>query len=401
MRDEAIALDDVIAPLTRERFVTEFWTKSYLFLKGTKGRFAPLLTWDELDEILEWHKPSPFSMKLFREGRQIEPNFYIDGEGGKALLNAGGLLANLSQGASLVMDGMEEKAPRVGTLAGAFQDIFESVITVNLYASWGRQNAFARHWDPQEVFVLQLAGRKQWELYAPTRPLPLKEDPQQPPEPAGPPVWEGTLEDGDMLYMPRGWWHLATPLDVPSLHLSFSLEPPNGADFLRWWVPRLLKNADVRQNLPLGLNAAVREDYFARLLKSMLVEGRGRDLPGKFLREWNAHRRARPVIRLSSMLAAQKMPLGMTTPVRLAQRDGLLIDWEPGERTARFKAVGKQYDVWPQIVPALERLSSRRSLTVRELCAGIGDQQVMAALVSALEVMAGDGVILKEPPPAS
>src|SRR6202020_3581170 len=102
-----------------ERFVTEFWTKSCLVQKGTKGRFTPLLTWDEMNAILEWHKPSPFSMKLFREGREIEPNLYIDGEGGKARLNAGGLLANISQGASLVMDGVEELAPRVGAMAGA------------------------------------------------------------------------------------------------------------------------------------------------------------------------------------------------------------------------------------------------------------------------------------------
>jgi ribosomal protein L16 Arg81 hydroxylase len=357
------------------------------------------LTWDALNEILECHKPSAFSMKLFREGRQVEPHLYIDGEGGKALLNAGGLIANLSQGASLVMDGIEELAPLVKDLAGAFQDMFEAVITVNLYASWGRQNAFNRHWDQQEVFVLQLAGRKEWKVYAPTRPVPLREDPEQPAEPDSPPVWEGIMEDGDMLYMPRGWWHIATPLDEPSLHLSFSLEPPNGADFLRWWLPRLLKNADVRQNLPLGLNAAVREDYFARLLKSMLADGRGRDLPGKFLREWNAYRRARPMVRLPAMPQVQKMPLELATPVRLAQRDGLLIEWEPGERSAKVQAGGRQYDIWAPILPALEKLSSRKSLTVRELCAGISDPQKIVEVVKVLELLAGDGVILKEAPP--
>ena len=400
MRDEALALDDVIAPLTRERFVTEFWTKSYLVQKGTKGRFTELLTWDALNQILQWHKPSPFSMKLFREGRQIEPNLYIDGEGGKARLNAGGLLANISQGASLVMDGIQELAPRVGALAGAFQDVFEAAITVNLYASWGRQNAFDLHWDQQEVFVLQLAGRKQWEVYAPTRPVPLREDSEKPAKPVGPPVWEGTLEDGDMLYMPRGWWHLATPLDEASLHLSFSLEPPNGADFLRWWLPRLLQRADVRQNLPLGLNAAVRQDYFARLLRSMSADGQGRDLPGTFLREWNAYRRARPRVRFPSAPVAQKMPLDMATAIRLAQRDGLFIECEPGARTAKFQAAGRQYKVWPQVVPALERLSSRQSLTVQELSAGLRDPQAVAALMAALEAMANDGVILKEAPQA-
>lgn len=84
------------------------------------------------------------------------PNFNIDGEGDLTRLNTGGLIAALSQGASLVMDAIHERSPRVGNLAGAFQDVFEAPIYVNLYASWGRTNCFTLHWDPQEVFILQL-----------------------------------------------------------------------------------------------------------------------------------------------------------------------------------------------------------------------------------------------------
>jgi hypothetical protein len=401
MRGETIALDDVIAPLTRERFFAEFWTKSHLVLNGAKGRFTSLLPWDELNDILEWHQPSPSTIKLFKDGQAIDPRLYIDGEGGGARLNAGCLIASLSQGASLVMDDMQELAPRVRALAGAFQDVFEAPVMVNLYAGWGRQKAFALHWDAQEVFILQLSGRKHWKIFAPTRFQPLRDDPDQPPEPTGLPEWEGILEDGDMLYMPRGWWHVATPLDEPSLHLNFALELPNGADFLRWWLPRLLRHADLRQNLPRGCSATVRQDYFASLLETLSADGRGRDRPGEFLREWNAYRRARPQVRLPFAPGAQKTPLGMATPVRLAQRDGLFIECEPGERTAKFQAAGRQYNVAPQIVPALERLSGRQSLMVRELCAGIGDQQVVAAVIATLDMLAGDGVILKDAPLAS
>ena len=401
MRAGEIALNNVIAPMTRERFVTDFWTKEHLVLKGAKGRFSPLLTWDELNEILEWHKPTPSSVRLFQEGRLVDPKHYIDGEGHQARLNAGGLVANISQGASLVMDNMEELAPRVGRLADLFQDVFQSPVIVNLYASWGQQNCFNLHWDPQEVFILQLSGRKHWKIYAPTRFMPLKDDPDQPAQPVGRPAWEGILEDGDMLYMPRGWWHMATPLEEASLHLNFSLEPPNGADFLRWWLPRLLKRAEVRQNLPLGCTGAVRQDYFGGLLKSLMAAGEGRDLAAEFMSEWNAYRRARPQLQLPLAPAAQKTPLGMTTSVRLAQRDGLFIECEPGARTAKFRAANRQFNVWPQIVPALKRLSSRQSVTVQELCSDIGDQQVVSALLTALEAMAGNGVILKDPPRAS
>ncbi len=142
----------------------------------------------------------------------------------------------------------------------------------------------------------------------------------------------------------------------------------------------------------------MREDYFARLLRAMTAEGRGRDLPGKFLREWNAYRRARPVVNLPAMPGMQKIPLGMATPLRLAQRDGLVIECEPGARMARLVAGGRHYDIWPPLIPALEKLSSRKSLTVEELSAGISDPQKIAALIGVLEALAGDGVILKQAP---
>ena len=54
----------------------------------------------------------------------------------------------------------------------------------------------------------------------------------------------------DLLYIPRGWWHVATPLDEPTLHLTVGVNNPNGADFLAWYVDRLKTSEDVRRDLP-------------------------------------------------------------------------------------------------------------------------------------------------------
>ena len=390
--------DDIIAPLTRERFLSEYWTRKFLHLRGEKGRFTPLLTWEKLNEVLEWQNPPPL-IKLLRGGERIDPQFYIDHMDKlpeARQLNVGRLVSAISQGAAMVIDGIQNMVPPVKDVSEVFEDVFQAPNQVNLYCGWGTQNTFHLHWDPQEVFILQLSGRKRWKIYAPTRPYPLKDDLDSAPGPSGPPLWEGVVEEGDMLYVPRGWWHIVHPMDEPSLHLNIGIQTATGADFLGWWLPRLLRHPELRQDLPLCATPKQAQDYFARLLEVMARDGEGGGLPGEFLREWNAYRHARQKIRLPAAPAEQGTPLTMATRVRLSQRNRLFIEFKPGDRTARFQAIGGEYNIAPNIIPALERLSGHDSLTVSELCQGITDPQVAKDVLSALEIMAGAGVILKE-----
>ena len=392
----SVTFDDVIAPVTRERFLSEIWTKSFLHLRGQRGRFTALLTWEKLNEVLEWQNPPPL-IKLLRGGELIDQQVYIDHMDKRPEareINAGRLIASISQGAALVIDGIQKNVAPVKDLSEQFEEIFQALNQVNLYAGWGTQNTFHLHWDPQEVFILQLSGRKHWKIYAPTRPYPLESEAEKTPEPSGPPVWEGVVEDGDMLYLPRGWWHVVHPLNEPSLHLNVGIQTATGADFLGWWLPRLLQHPELRKDLPIGGGAG--REYFAQLLQLMARDGQGPSLPDEFLREWNAFRRARARIRLPVAPAEQALPLSMTTRVRLAQRVGLFIEFQPGDRVAKFHAVGGQYDVAPHVVPALERLSGKESRSVEELCGGISDPRVINDVFAALEVMASVGVILKE-----
>lgn len=403
MPDGPITFDDIIAPLPRERFLSESWNKSCLHLKGVKGRFTSLLTWDELNAILEWHNPPQpqgqkyCSLRLFQEGRLVDVRQYIDGPPGAMKLNAGGLIAGLSKGASLILDQVQAIAPRVGALAEALQDIFQGLTVANLYAGWGKQKAFTLHWDPQEVFILQLSGRKHWQVHAPTRPYPLGDDIEKGPMPTGQPVFDGILEDGDMLYLPRGWWHMAHPLDEPSLHLNFGIEPPNGADFLRWWTRKMLRHPEVRRNLPQGNDAFARRTYFTNLLK-LMEDSPDRDPIGEFLREQGANRRVRPRIRLPLAPLEQQKPITMTTKFRLAVAHSLFTEFEAGDRAARFKIAGIGYSFPPALIPAFEKLSGFESVSLQALCAGIHDQQLIATLTRILDTLAEDGAILKESP---
>ena len=154
----------------------------------------------------------------------------------------------------------------------------------NLYAGWHSQKAFDMHWDPQEAIVLQLSGKKRWKVYRPTRLHPLKNDVELPHQPAGEPVWEGLMADGDLLYIPRGWWHVAFPLNEPSLHLTVSLTPPTGMDYLGWAVSKLRRHAQARASLPPAAGETARTEIAGGLLSQLaglLNRGVGSGISGR------------------------------------------------------------------------------------------------------------------------
>jgi hypothetical protein len=392
-----LEFDDVIAPLTRDQFFTDYRGKSFLAGKGTTGRFASLLEWEELDSILEQHRLSPPRFRLTIEGRQIEPFRYMSpGAGGVPQLNSGKLAACLSGGATLVLDCVEELAPKVRKLAASFRDALHAGNYVNLYAGWHSQHGLDLHWDSQEIMVLQLSGKKRWQIYRPTRPNPLQEDLEAPPKPAAAPVWDGMLEDGDMLYIPRGWWHVAFPIGEPSLHLTVATIPPHGVDLLHWLVGRLRSHEAVRADLP-ELNDVKGQKAYLKALRPLVVEALKDDAISEFRHEWEGALRPVPRIRLRDMPYAQIDSLGDNHRIRLAAAHHL--HFERNGANMEFKAHGVLWaGVPPDLVPALEMLNDTREVNFAELIAKLDGDTAKVQLRQTLAALARAGVVLIERP---
>lgn len=305
-------------------------------------------------------------------------------------LDAGGLAIALAQGASLILDDAQELAPRVRALMSTFQDTLSTDAFANLYAGWHSQNAFNRHWDPQEAMVLQLAGRKKWRIYRPTRLHPLQND-SETPVPPSVPVWEGVLNDGDVLYIPRGWWHDAFPLNEPSLHLTVSLTPPTALDYLGWVMSRLRAHADLRASLPPAGDGAWQTDMTAKI--STLVTDALRAAPvAEFQRQWDANIRPNPHIHLPGAPYEQLAPLSETSRVRLASLHRL--SFSPLGENFEFAAAGRLWTVPKVLEPALAKLKNNREFTLAELAAGLTSAAAKSDLVKSLTVLAQAGIVL-------
>ncbi|MFJ5679071.1 JmjC domain-containing protein [Streptomyces sp. NPDC093097] len=104
-------------------------------------------------------------------------------------------------------------------------------------------------------------------MHPPTRIDPLRVDVEAPPPPEGEPVAEIVLRAGDMLYLPRGWWHAVNATEGRSLHLTCGLTPTTGADLLTWLTDQLRASATVRANLPTHAPRKAQLAHLAALLK--------------------------------------------------------------------------------------------------------------------------------------
>jgi hypothetical protein len=384
--------DQVVAPLGADAFLRNYWLKSFVHIPGQAGRFTELLTWSELNAILEQHRLTPPRLKLYKDGQPLDPAHYLTpAVFGVPRLDAGGLATSLAQGASLILDDAQEVTPRVRELMQSFQDVLHSDAFANLYAGWHSQKAFHIHWDPQEAFVIQLCGRKHWRVYQPTRRHPLKNDIEPPPQPGGGPAWEGVLADGDTLYIPRGWWHEAFPLNEPSLHLTIALTPPTGMDYLGWVVSQLRRHAELRASLP---DDAAAQGESAKRISQLVADALHQASLGDFLREWDANIRPNPHIRLPAAPYEQLSPIQEGSRVRLASLHRL--SFAPRGEHFEFRAAGRLWTVPGSLYPALASLHNARAFTLAELSTVLADPSAREDLIKSLSVLARAGVVLVE-----
>jgi ribosomal protein L16 Arg81 hydroxylase len=73
--------------------------------------------------------------------------------------------------------------------------------------------------------VLQISGRKRWKVYKPTIEYPSNYVHQGLKPPQSDPLLDIEVSQGDLLYLPQGYWHEAEALQSASMHISFVIRP--------------------------------------------------------------------------------------------------------------------------------------------------------------------------------
>lgn len=365
------SLARVLEPYAPEEFLDSSWGVNFLHVRGRAGRFARMMPWGRLSGILSRQRLDFPRLRLVRDGKAVPVTSYLrhaTNARQKApipRLKSAGLARQLREGATLVLDAVDELSEPIEELAKGFELLFRERVQVNLYAGWQTSRGFDLHWDDHDVFILQVAGRKRWSVYGQTRPSPLVNDIEKAQPPEHEPLWEGTLEDGDLLYIPRGWWHVAVPLAEPTLHLTVGVHQRTGLDLLRWLSERLRASETFRRDLPRLTSRAERAAHSARL-REELLEAWDDSLLESFYEDLDARAEPRPRVGLPWVAMPDAAPPEVSTVVRLLAPRPLKLEAAGG--VVEFDSMGHRWRFAVDALLVLRALAERRACTVAELC---------------------------------
>ncbi|MET0272104.1 MAG: cupin domain-containing protein [Phenylobacterium sp.] len=270
-------------------------------------------------------------------------------------LDAAVLNDRLREGATLIIDSVNEISPPLRRLCAGLSGELAASCQANMYACWGTTQGFDVHWDDHEVFVVQLEGRKQWALYGATERSPTRRGAGKDAPAPSTPAEMIVLEPGDVLYMPRGYWHAAVGLGGPTLHLTIGLTRKTGADFVHWLADDLLDDEIARADLPFEGG----ETALGARIAAVLAEAAARD-PQDLARRYRRHVEAAlvqrpqlsfPYIGEAALSADARLSLA-AGPARLETSErGPVLSWR-----------GTEFTLAPELEAPMRRLLAGEAL---------------------------------------
>ena len=257
-------LDEILAPITLEAFLSDYHDRKPLHIPAaTDGSPARrLLDWDGfnalLDQTSNWDDTH---LRLYKDVTAIPAADYcnrVPQRDGQFVLRPSPAKVQvcLADGASLVANGVQYLTPRTSRVADLLSRRFAAMVQANVYCSFHGVRAFGTHYDDHHVWAFHLEGEKVWRVYQNRADNPHVFPPDSPEArrwveaTRGPVMHEIRMKPGDLLYLPRGWYHDALADGGASLHLTWSVTPLDGRAVFNALAQTFTQDADLRAFLP-------------------------------------------------------------------------------------------------------------------------------------------------------
>jgi bifunctional lysine-specific demethylase and histidyl-hydroxylase MINA len=272
---------DLLQPMTSETFFREHHGRMPVHIRGPANKFASVLSRGDVSELLASAASWPARLlRIVVDTQTVDPQEYChpgrDREGRTAMMVDPERVRDwIALGATVMLAAVDSLVPGLRAVTGAIEQATGGDADTNLYLSLRGRQGFGSHFDRHDVYVLQTYGEKEWQIYqshfdAPVE-HPLFSDLGQTFHEThkGEVSHAVTLTPGDLLYIPRGWYHDAVASSRISLHLTIGVNEPVGLDLVKILYDRAVQDVLFRRAVPRPCNSDAldrhMEDLGARL----------------------------------------------------------------------------------------------------------------------------------------
>ncbi|HYZ01986.1 MAG TPA: cupin domain-containing protein, partial [Candidatus Binatia bacterium] len=218
------------------RFVHEHWARAPMYRpRADAAGFADLFSLDDVDRIVSSTTPRHPAFRMVKEGRQLDPRSYtrsgrVGGRPVNDLADPGRVYEQFHAGATIVLQSLHRFWPPLVRLGRDLELALTHPVQVNAYVTPPGSRGLGVHHDEHDVFVLQVFGRKRWDVHDPGGGSQDR-------------LIVAELAPGDCLYIPQRFPHAAWTAATASVHLTVGVAPTTWADVLHRAVTAVLADA--------------------------------------------------------------------------------------------------------------------------------------------------------------
>jgi len=254
----ATSLEWLISPVNKKCFFQDYWEKKPLVVnRKRRNYFETLFSLDEADRVLTTLDRRYPDVTLKNASREITGDDYTVGDDA---LDVAKVYQLFGEGSTISFAHLDTVVPSLASFRRSLESEFSCLCQTNVYLTPAGAQGAKPHYDTHDVFVIQIAGSKQWTLYGTPVELPLAAQDFDPAvHEQGAPTLEFELEAGDVAYIPRGVVHDARSGDNISLHITAGILRTTWTDVLLEFVAEAsLNDPAFRKSLPPGF---AREEF--------------------------------------------------------------------------------------------------------------------------------------------
>ncbi len=243
------AFKDFISPLDTEVFYREYWEQKEAFIGSSdNARFQ------------HYFKPTDFESVLTNrtlQWGQIQLANHNPAESWENLTNLpisySTLKKAINQGDSIIINNLQSFWVPLARLCRSLERIFDFTVNANLYVTPPKSQGLSPHFDEQDVFVMQIAGEKTWNIYNNDYQLPLDINLEWLQQDHNHIKSRYALKPGDLLYIPRGVPHDAFSHDSTSIHITLAVSTVRWLGLINELLITAAENdIDLRKGIPIG-----------------------------------------------------------------------------------------------------------------------------------------------------